>query len=86
MSHSMKIYYEEEETNFIYNGDLSGDVEIIVPNYRVDEDTFGNTVCKIPGIVLLDFVASWVRNQKIGILEEQSTSELLGLKEETHNA
>ena len=66
-----------EEVTFFFNSDLSGDVQIA--KYTFDGVHSGDEV-GIPGQVLLDFVASWVRDQKIAALEEQSTNEVLGLE------
>lgn len=62
---------QKSDTAFTFNSDLSGDVGIRKGKNRIS----------IPGSVLIDFVAEYVRNEKISALEQASTSELLGLKE-----
>lgn len=68
MSHSTKI----GAYTFLHNSDLSGTVEIV---------NSSGTRFKIgPARVLLEFVAEYVRAQKIAAVEQTSTEELLGLK------
>ena len=69
----LTIYEGEEEFTFYYNFDLSGNV-VIVKGYGDSSQRI-----EIPGKALLDFVANWVRNQRIAVLEEQGTDEVLGL-------
>jgi len=71
--HSFTVYKNEEKTTFHYNSDLSGSIDIAVKTkYNLFE-------LRVPASVLLDFVANWVRNQKVAALEEQSTREVFGL-------
>jgi hypothetical protein len=54
-----------------HNGDLSGDVII--------RDRHGREV-EIPGAAMLEFVAHYVRRERISKLEQATTDEILGLK------
>jgi len=67
------VYENDEEFIFHYYADLSGNV-IISRGYGKPSQQI-----IIPGKALLDFVANWVRDQKVAALEEQSTDEVLGL-------
>ncbi len=55
-------------TTFHYNSDLSGDVIIVSPGYM---DT------TVPAICLLEFVADYVRGEKIAALEQATTRQIL---------
>lgn len=55
---------------FLYNSDLSGDVEIRVNDGRP---------FKVPGDALLQFVAGYVNGRKIATLEQQEWYVTLGI-------
>lgn len=55
-----------------FNSDMNGDCEII-------EKESGTSI-KIPCEDILDFVADYVRSQRIGMLEQMSTENILDLK------
>jgi hypothetical protein len=57
-------------TRFHYNGDGSGDVELVAGEQRL----------RVPIADLLTLVAALVRAQRIAELEDASAEELLGLK------
>ena len=75
---SSQIWEDEMPTfshgriNFNYNSDLSGDV-IISTALRHNE-------LHVPGEALLAFMANYVRQQRIGVLEDASNSEILGVR------
>ena len=52
-----------------YNSDMSGNIEII--NLETDESV------SIPGIFILDFVAEYIRNEKISKLQNMNNNDLL---------
>lgn len=54
-----------------FNSDMSGDCEII-------EKESGTSI-KIPCEDILDFVADYVRSQRIGSLEQISNKDILGI-------
>jgi hypothetical protein len=58
------------ETVFNYNADLSGKVRIKVSDGEI----------LVPGEDLLEFIAQYVRSQKIALIEKQSGREVLGLE------
>lgn len=65
--------FESEQHYFFHNGDYSGEVQIAPKFYQKDD-----------GVVLemkeiLDFVAQYIRRNKISKLEEASTEEILNL-------
>ena len=61
-----------------YNSDLSGNCLISsVPGEALISD---DAPLKIPGRVLLDFVAQFIVNERIAKLEQAGTSEILGVK------
>jgi len=66
MSHSIT---GPRGTSFIYNGDGSGDVELVSGEKRLS----------VPVEDLLSFVGELVRSQRIRELEDASAEELLGL-------
>ena len=71
MSHTFRA---EDGTTFISNGDLSGEVKIhAIPCY----DGAGNCYFHVSGAALLEFVANYVRMQKITIIEEMTDMEVL---------
>ena len=61
--------FETKKTTIHYNSDMSGNCHII--NSETGE------VVEVPCEDILDFVASYVRMQKIGKLEQMDTKELL---------
>ena len=77
MSHTMFFGIDETDgspdTAFHYNSDLSGDVEI--GNLKA------RTSVKVPGVHLLQFVASIVRQRRISDLENTEWPEILGIEE-----
>lgn len=58
-----------------YNSDLSGNVKISTVDHVVGAQVY----VEIPGQVLVEFVAEYVRRAKISALESASDEELLGL-------
>ena len=71
---------------FLYNSDLSGDVKIIkkltedeMKNMSTAEIIAAQCEIEVPGHILLDFVADYVRNERIAKLEQMSTDEILGV-------
>jgi hypothetical protein len=59
------------DTTFHYNSDLSGDVKIS----RRDGGELD-----VPGEALIEFIANYVRNERIGQLEQEDPRVILGLK------
>lgn len=55
-----------------FDADMSGDVCIV--------DLKNNTEVRVSGNDILDFVAEYVRGEKISQLEQMSSKEVLGLK------
>lgn len=68
--HTFAAGEKENETVFLFNSDLSGDV-VITRN--------GNQSLHVPGEHLLSFVANYVRDTKIGELEQMNDNEILGI-------
>ena len=66
--------FHGKEITIHYNSDMSGNCQII--------DRKTNTEIAVPCEDLIDFVAEYVRHQKIGKLEQMDSKELLGLMEE----
>ena len=60
-----------EQTRIHYNSDLSGDCDII------NIDTGQSTT--VPCEDILEFVAEYVRRQKISKLEQMETKDVLGI-------
>lgn len=58
---------------FHFNSDLSGQVEI-------QRRSTGESI-SVPGHELVAFVASWVRDSRMAIVEGMTTAELLGVDE-----
>lgn len=58
-----------ERTTFHYNSDLSGAVEIVCGGERM----------RVPGHALIEFIANYVRNERIAELEQQSPRSILEL-------
>lgn len=63
----------EGGTRFMYNGDMSGDVSI----YRNENDVIDFSV---PGKDLIEFIADYVRREKITELENATIAQVLGLE------
>lgn len=63
--------FDGSKTRFHFNSDMSGDCEII-------EKESGRSM-KVPCEDILDFVANYVRNEKIGKLEQINTNDILGI-------
>ena len=63
------ITFECENSIFHYNSDMSGKVIII---------SVGNEI-EINGKDILDFVANYVRDRKISMLESEDTNKILGI-------
>lgn len=63
--------FHGKEITIHYNSDMSGDCQII--------DRKTNTEIAVPCEDLVDFVAEYVRRQKIDELEQMGSKELLGL-------
>lgn len=80
MSHTFTAFMGNEQegdaltdfTHFVFNSDLSGDVTI---SRQGDE----SRELKVPGKHLLQFVANYVRWQKIAVIEQAEDDEILGL-------
>lgn len=66
--------FNSEGVTIHHNGDLSDDVYI----ERLGVSHVPESI-KIPAKVLLDFVAGYVRDKRIGKIENMSTEEVLGL-------
>ncbi len=66
MSHS---YYGENDTTFLHNNALVGDVTIVTKDAEV----------KVSMKDLLGFVADQIRSERISALESASDLELLGI-------
>lgn len=62
-------HFVHDSVGFMYNSDLSGDVEICV-----DDVAF-----PVPGAALLAFVAEYVRRERIAEIENAEPFNLLGL-------
>jgi hypothetical protein len=62
-----------EGTKFLHNGDYSGDVEIISPDYCL------GIAFEIPFADLKFLVAQYVEREKIRRLEDATPDEILGL-------
>ena len=62
--HTTKI----DDYHFHHNSDLSGSVTIVLP--------FGSTFM-IPGRVLVEFVAEFIRLEQIAAIEQMTTSQLI---------
>jgi len=69
--HTLKI----RDVIFIYHPDLS-EVRICVP-HSADMGKASDVV--IDGRILLDFVAEYIRNQRISALEQMDTNDLLNI-------
>ena len=69
--------FQQKNTHFHFNSDLSGDVRI------VHQGTTGREDAHIPGEALLAFLADYVRNRRIRMLEDASDAEVLGLGQDT---
>jgi hypothetical protein len=78
MSHSWE---GKNGTGITYNPDLS---DVRVRGWTVGEDEYGTEVCLDieDARDLLEFVADYVRREKISRLEQMSTQEILGLEGE----
>jgi hypothetical protein len=63
----------EGGTRFMFNGDMSGDVTI----YRNENDVLDFMV---PGKDLIEFIADYVRREKITELENATIAQILGLR------
>lgn len=63
--------FDGSKTRIHFNSDMSGDCEII-------EKESGNSV-KVPCEDILDFVADYVRGQKIGNLEQMGSKDIFGI-------
>lgn len=63
--------YKAQNTTFVHDSDLSGDVII----------RRGNNEIEVPGEDLLSFVAEYVRSERVGALESASHREILGLEQ-----
>ncbi len=62
MSHTFIV----DNVNFIFNGDYSGMVKIIMSNNNIE----------IPCKAILEFVANYIRDKKIEKLEQMSSDEI----------
>ncbi len=67
-------------TSFAYNSDLSGDV-LITGVETTAIRRVKQSVLTIPGYDLLEFVAEFIREQKIEKIEQMTVNELIGIKE-----
>ena len=68
-------YFESSNgVRFNYNSDMSGLVEI-KPGFRNNDTSF-----EVSGRAVLEFVAEYIRLQRIAEIEGQDVSELLGLQ------
>lgn len=65
--------YEGSSCIIHYNSDLSGDVEIVTGIH-------GESSISVSGKDLLDFVANFVRDEQMSILENSSTEDILGIR------
>lgn len=65
--------YEGSSCIIHYNSDLSGDVEIVTGIH-------GESSISVSGKDLLDFVANFVRDKQMSILENSSTEDILGIR------
>ena len=65
----MHHFEASEGTMFNYNSDLSGKVEIKKNGFEIE----------LPGQDILEFVSTFVRNERISKIEELSTYEILGI-------
>lgn len=63
--------FDGRNTRIHFNSDMSGDCEII-------EKESGNSV-KVPCGDIFDFIADYVRGQKIGDLEQMSSKDIFGI-------
>lgn len=68
----MHTFRSTNGTLFRFNSDLSGAVELVLPQS-------GSITTSVSGQTLLEFVADAVRRQRIAALEQATTEELLGL-------
>ena len=68
--HLFKTNPDGDGTAFSFNSDLSGNVRITAPNGRSVE---------VPGEHILQFVAQYVRSERIGALEQADDRAVLGL-------
>ena len=81
--HRMLSHRSENGLIFLHHGDYSGDVIVRVPktpereNEAIEID--GYVSVEIPAQDLIDFVADYVRREKIRQLEQSRASEVLGL-------
>lgn len=88
----MHTFNGKNGTTIHHNGDLSGEVIITRRSGRKDyrgellpEITFDDNV-RLDGEDLIEFVADYVRMQKITKLEEMSTEDVLGIEKRKRNA
>ena len=63
--------FNGKKTIIHYNSDMSGDC--IIFNKETEQEV------EVPCEDILDFVANYVRSQKIGKLEQMETKDILGL-------
>lgn len=68
--HLFKTGDDDTRTAFAFNSDLSGNVRITAANGRAIE---------IPGEHLLQFIANYVRSERISALEQADDRTVLGL-------
>ena len=63
--------FNGDKTRIHYNSDMSGDC--IIFNKETEQEV------RVPCEDILDFVANFVRGQKIGKLEQMETKDVLGI-------
>lgn len=64
--------FERKSCRIHFNSDMSGDIHIC------DKDS--NREIKVVGRDILDFVANYVRSERISKLEQMETKDVLGLE------
>lgn len=64
--------FEGKSCRIHFNSDMSGDIHIV----KKDSDK----EIKVDGQDILDFVANYVRSEKISTLEQMEMKEILGLE------
>lgn len=64
--------FNGKKTRIHYNSDMSGNIIIQNKDYDLELSVLGEDI--------IDFVAEYVRSQKIGKLEQMDSKEILGLE------